>query len=411
MSLWRRALQDLPAGAYDEVVSAALDERLARLAATHATELHDIGKDSDVDDQLVTLIRDAASIVIGGKKDAREKLAVAQRLLQQLAGEGAFRAGETELKPQVLKGIALRVVASNAPKVPAPRGSLLSSGLITNAHGESVLEHLTSEFASTDRISLLCAFIKLSGLDKFRPLIERHHALGRPMRVLTTTYMRATEAKAIELLHRLGAEVRISYDDSSTRLHAKAWIFQRDSEYSTAYVGSSNLSRAAQTEGLEWNVRIAQADQPDVLDEMTGVFETYWNDADKFEPFDGSELACRRLSRALSEPDPAATSQGYDLVPRDWQKPVLRELIDARALGRNRNLVVAATGTGKTLIAAFDYDHLQQAGEVESLLFIAHRREILEQARQAFRDVLKRQTSASCGAMDRRRRPSVTCSR
>ncbi len=390
MSIWRRARPDLPPGAYDEVVSEALAARLARIAEAHACEVVDVRRDTDVDEQLITLVRDAASIVIRAKHDARDKVAVAQRLLDQLAGEGAFRGGETKLEPRLLKSIAPAAVGGVAARIVPPRGSLLSSGLITNARGESVLDHLASEFASADRISLLCSFIKLSGLDKFRPLIERHRALGRPLRVLTTTYMRATEAKAIELLHRLGAEVRISYDESSTRLHAKAWIFHRESEYSTAYVGSSNLSHAAQTEGLEWNLRIAQADQPDVLDEMAGVFETYWHDGDRFEPFDGTEPARGRLARALTEPDRAGDFLSFELEPKEWQKPVLRELEEARALGRNQNLVVAATGTGKTLIAAFDYERLQRAGTVESLLFIAHRREILEQARRVFRHVLRR---------------------
>ena len=188
-------------------------------------------------------------------------------------------------------------------------------------------------------------------------------ALGRPLRVLTTTYMRATELRAVQLLHRMGAEVRISYDDSSTRLHAKAWLFHRDSEYSTAYVGSSNLSHAAQTEGLEWNIRVAQADQPAVFDEMRAVFESYWVDADRFEPFDGTDAASRRLVRALTGPD-RSTFVGFDLEPKDWQKPILRELEAARATGRTKNLVVAATGTGKTLIAAFDYENLVRAGRV-----------------------------------------------
>jgi superfamily II DNA or RNA helicase/HKD family nuclease len=390
MSIWRRARPDLPVGAYDEVISDALEQQLAKLAATHAGEVVAIGRDADVDEHLVTMVRDAASIVIRGNKDAREKLAVAQRLLHQIASEGGFRDGETDLKPQLLKGIAARAFDGGVRKTAPPRGSLLSSGLITNARGESVLDHLASEFATADRISLLCSFIKLSGLDKFRPMIERHRALGRPLRVLTTTYMRATEAKAIELLQRLGAEVRISYDDSSTRLHAKAWIFHRDSEYSTAYVGSSNLSHSAQTEGLEWNLRIAQADQPDVVDDMASVFETYWNDGDKFEPFDGTDSARVRLTRALTEPDRGDDFVSFELEPKEWQKPVLRELEEVRALGRNKNLVVAATGTGKTLIAAFDYERLQRAGAVESLLFIAHRREILEQARRVFRHVLRR---------------------
>jgi superfamily II DNA or RNA helicase/HKD family nuclease len=391
LSIWRRSPIALPAGVYDEIVSEALETRLAELEQTHAIELAEVKKDSDVDEQLVTLVRDAARVAIGSRSDARQKIALARGLLAQLAADGRFRPGETALREQLLRGIRQRIPGVLSPPIAAPRGSLLSSGLITNAHGQSVLSQLASEFASADRIDLLCSFIKLSGLDKFRPLIERHRALERPLRVLTTTYMRATEVKAVELLHRLGAEVRVSYDDSSTRLHAKAWLFHRDSEYSTAYVGSSNLSHAAQTEGLEWNVRIAQADQPDLLGEMRDVFDSYWVDADRFEPFDGTEQSTRRLVRALSEPERASDFFAFELEPKDWQKPILRELVQARALGRDRNLVVAATGTGKTLIAAFDYEQLQHSGAVDSLLFVAHRKEILEQSRRVFRHVLRRE--------------------
>ncbi len=391
MSVWRRSQPVLPSGVYDEVVSEALEARLAALERTHAVELSDVGKDSDVDAQLVTLLRDAVRIAVEARTDAREKIALARGVLGHLEREGHFRPGETVLRERILRGIVERAPGHGSDSTRHPRGSLLSSGLVTNAHGESVLSHLASEFASADRIDLLCSFIKLSGLDKFRPLIERHRALGRPLRVLTTTYMRATEVKAIELLHRLGAEVRVSYDDASTRLHAKAWLFHRDSEYSTAYVGSSNLSHAAQTEGLEWNVRIAQADQPDVFGEMRDVFESYWVDADRFEPFDGTDAATRRLVRALSEPERTSDFFAFDLEPREWQKPILRELRDARAAGRTRNLVVAATGTGKTLVAAFDYEQLLRAGEVDSLLFVAHRKEILEQSMRVFRHVLRRE--------------------
>lgn len=390
MSIWRRSQAQLPPGIYDEVVTEALESRLDALKATHAVETHEVTKDSDVDEQLVTLVRDAARIAIGAKSSALDKIALARSLLAPLTGGAAFREGETALRDLVLRGITPLVPGLKATPGAPPRGSILSSGLITNAHGESVLSHLASEFASADRIDLLCSFIKLSGLDKFRPLIERHRALGRPLRVLTTTYMRATEVKAIELLHRLGAEVRISYDDSSTRLHAKAWLFHRESEYSTAYVGSSNLSHAAQTEGLEWNVRVAQADQPGLLGDMRDVFESYWVDADKFEPFDGTDLATRRLVGALTEPERAGDFFAFELEPKDWQKPILRELKEARALGRNKNLVVAATGTGKTLIAAFDYEELLRSRSVDSLLFVAHRKEILEQSRRVFRQVLRR---------------------
>ncbi|MFO0675871.1 MAG: DEAD/DEAH box helicase family protein [Polyangiaceae bacterium] len=378
----------LPVGIYDELVSERRATDLARLLPGQV-DLRDVRDDSEVDEQLIALLREAARIALGSKKKASDKLRIVGRLLDQLASESAFVDGELRLLPQLLKRVHPVVHGETVKQATAPRGSLHASTLITNAQGESVLDHLATEFESADRIDLLCSFIKLSGLDRLRPLLERHRARGRPLRVLTTTYMFATDFKAVELLHRLGAEVRVSYDHDRTRLHAKAWVFHRDTGYSTAYVGSSNLSHAAQTDGLEWNVRIAEAEQPDLVEEMASVFESYWNDGDKFEPFDGSDAARTRLARALTEAERPHKGSLIDVEPKEWQKPILRELEEARAAGRHKNLVVAATGTGKTLLGAFDFEGLFRAGTVETLLFVAHRKEILEQARSAFRNVLQ----------------------
>lgn len=394
MSVFRRQ-PNLHSGIYEEVVTASLEERLASLAKSHSIERRDLKLAGDVDELLVALIRDAAQVAIGASSKPLDKLATAQRILAALGDDAAFRAGETALRPEVLRSITPKSGVTEG-KQGRPRASVLGSRLITNAPDESVVEHLRSEFESADRIDLLCAFVKLSGLEKLRAHIERHLALGRPLRVLTTTYMRATEGKVIELLQKWGADVRVSYDDSSTRLHAKAWIFHRNSEYGTAYVGSSNLSHAAQTDGLEWNVRIAQAEQPQLHASMVEVFESYFRNHDGFEAFDGSDLARKRLARALVERPRDGTFVPFELTPRSWQRPILRELVDARALERHASLVVAATGTGKTLISAFDYRDACSGSSLPSLLFVAHRREILDQARTVFRQVL---TNASFGEL------------
>jgi len=163
-----------------------------------------------------------------------------------------------------------------------------------------LLEHLRSEFDSADSIDLLCAFIKVSGFEKFRTEIERHcDARGRSLRVLTTTYMGASDVLAIERLAALpNATVKISYDENTTRLHAKAWIFHRASGFSTAFVGSSNLSHAAQTDGLEWNVRMTQSDQPALVAQMQETFDQYWADAHQFERYEpGNDAQRVRLTR------------------------------------------------------------------------------------------------------------------
>ena len=204
--------------------------------------------------------------------------------------------------------------------------------------------------------------------------------------------MGASDALAVERFADLpNTELRISYDDQTTRLHAKAWIFHRDSGVSTAYVGSSNLSHAAQTDGLEWNVRITESDQPALLAQMSETFGQYWADLSLFEPFDGRlEPHRKRLARALAQADRDPGLQALlELEPKSFQKPVLEELTAARALGRHRNLLVAATGTGKTVMAALDYAGLREAGGIDTLLFVAHRREILEQARLIYRAALQ----------------------
>ena len=383
-----RRVGELAQGVYDEVISAAVAVRLEALRPGQVTlELIEPDEGAAIDAHLLTVLRDAAQIALASRTRAADKLALAAKLLLQL-GEGAsFMDGELQLEPRILRAITPLVHDTPAQPPSRPRGSLLTSDLLTNAQGDSVLDHLASELDSADRVDLLCAFIKLSGLDRLGPLLERHTARGRPLRVLTTTYMRATEQKALDRLVRLGAKVRVSYDEGRTRLHAKAWVFHRESGYSTAYVGSSNLSHAAQTEGLEWNVRVAAVDQPALVASMASLFESYWADPDKFEVYDGTAPARARLAQALVAYDGPATLR-FDLEPKEWQRPMLRELEEARAAGRHQNLVVAATGTGKTLVAAFDYEALRRAGTADTLLFVAHRKEILEQARAAFRAVL-----------------------
>jgi HKD family nuclease len=95
-------------------------------------------------------------------------------------------------------------------------------------------------------------------------------------RVVTTVFTGSTERKALDWLVTRGAEVKVSYDTQSTRLHAKAWLFRRASGFSSAYIGSSNLSKAALVDGVEWNVRLSQVGSPDILEKFGATFDTYW---------------------------------------------------------------------------------------------------------------------------------------
>jgi superfamily II DNA or RNA helicase len=204
-----------------------------------------------------------------------------------------------------------------------------------------------------------------------------------------------TDPDAVEALLELPAtEVRVSYDTRQTRLHAKAYLVHRETGFGSAYVGSANLSRAALSEGLEWTTKVSQYELPHLWQKLTSTFDSYWLDTD-FEPVTAETIP--RLVTALRTERLPATERPatfFDLRPFPFQQEILDQLRSERELqGRDRHLVVAATGTGKTMIAAFDYRQWceTQPGPRPPLLFIAHRQEILEQALECFRAVLRDQ--------------------
>ena len=278
-----------------------------------------------------------------------------------------------------------------------PKTPLSEAALLTNAHGEpSLASELRAEIDSADSIDLLCAFVMWHGLRLIEDDLARAHAAGVPIRVVTTTYIGGTERRALDRLVRdFGAEVKVQYDAKRTRLHAKAWMFGRTSGFDTAYVGSSNLTTSAMLEGVEWNVRLSTAATPGLLTKFKATFETYWNGAE-FESYD-PDRDRDRLDDALLEAKGTKSSDrvtitiaGLDVRPYPYQQEMLDAIAAERALHhRHRNLVVAATGTGKTVIAALDYRALARAAASQPrLLFVAHRKEILQQSMRTYREVL-----------------------
>ena len=274
-----------------------------------------------------------------------------------------------------------------------PYTSLSQSELFTgNNAGVSLESEIKKEILSSDKIYFLVSFIKWTGIRIFEKELFEFTERGGQLKVITTSYMGATDLKAVEYLSDLkNAEVKVSYNTENERLHAKAYLFYRNTGFHTGYIGSSNLSRSALTNGLEWNMKVTTKEVGHIIDKFQKTFDTYWQDKE-FELFDKTHHT-EKLRVALKRertPKRNNFTSYFDIKPFPFQEEILEKLETERIVhNRYRNLIVAATGTGKTVVSAFDYKSFIKKNQSAKLLFVAHRKEILQQAQATFQGVLR----------------------
>src|SRR5690554_4460194 len=334
-------------------------------------------------------IKNALSYVRGDKPLERQ-IEIANKIILVLRDElkkEEFDRDLVAVEGEVLKAVFSRVDAYFSDfdlrlKEITPYTRLTHSELFTGGNvGLSLESELKKEILSSNEIDLLVSFIKFKGFFSLERELRDFTQRGGRLRVLTTTYMGASDYKAIHLLSKLdNTQVKISYNTGNERLHAKAYLFKRNTGYHTGYIGSSNFSRSALTDGLEWNLKVTTKEVSHIIDKFQKTFDSYWQSND-FELFD-DEIHKERLIESLNQGKnrgvSAAPGTFFELRPYPFQEEILEKLEVERSVhNRFRNLIVAATGTGKTIISAFDYKQFKQQHTSAKLLFLAHRKEML----------------------------------
>jgi len=385
-------VENLAQGIYE----ALLDEDLSALLALHP-ELRSVFAKIDPEEEparyaafLARVIEKALSL----ECDPVARLRLCNEIIDRIAGTPSTEFLRTRRLVSVVKPLLLEVTPPHyaKPGVPRPETPLAKSTLFTGSPGDPQLVHeLLQEMQSADSMDVLISFIKWSGLRLLMRGFEELSQRGGTIRIITTSYMGASDAEAIEWLARqVNTKVRVSYDTDRTRLHAKAYYFHRKTGFSTAYIGSANMSQAAMTSGLEWNLKVTSQDQPHIVEKFVAEFETYWNSLE-FLPFNPDEPQVLRDAISNARSQSSRRLVFFDIRPHAFQERILDALESERLVhGHWRNLVVAATGTGKTVVAAFDFKRFFERQQRQAkLLFVAHRREILEQAVDTFRAVLR----------------------
>ena len=378
-------------GVYEDLVTSALEQQLHQLLSADTPITRRL-MDSEAADRFALHVSEALRRAIAAQPDhgrAIESSRVVTALLRQLEVELRGYTAAPDLpaaEPAVLTGVVTRNPDGSTPEVHSPITPLLDTTVLTNSKQDlNMSAHLKSEIRSASGIDAIIAFIRRPGVRPLLADLRRVVEAGHRVRILTTSFTGFTEVEALTMLADAGAEIRVSYDTSSSRLHAKAWIFHRPARASTAFVGSSNFTSHALNTGMEWNVRLSQRRNPDAVEKMMRVFDSYW-ESDDFVAFDADEFRDKATNPLA--PDSSAELHFFDIAPHPFQERMLEEIRVARELGHHRNLLVAATGTGKTVMAALDYKDLFGRLPRARLLFVAHREEILDQSLRTFRMVL-----------------------
>jgi superfamily II DNA or RNA helicase/HKD family nuclease/diadenosine tetraphosphate (Ap4A) HIT family hydrolase len=318
-----------------------------------------------------------------------------------LAGARATVVGATDPGAASVSSVHPVVKDASSGGVPtsdaaAPLPSYPSLPPLTTGESNPLLPRLERDLAHAARVDIAVAFVMPSGVERLRPHFDDLLARQGTLRLLTGDYLDISDPDALQRL----LDLRLLYGADRVQLrifvtkgrsfHPKAYLLTRDVQDGVAYVGSSNLSSSALTDGVEWNYRLQSGRDPAGIRQVQAAFEALFTHP-MTRPLDDAWLAGYRAGRVPPAAGAAAAGEVDALpelpspipLPNAVQKEALRALEATRAAGNRAGLVVMATGLGKTWLAAFDIAR----AEFKRVLFVAHREEILHQALATFRRI------------------------
>jgi superfamily II DNA or RNA helicase len=391
--------KEITTGLYEQLINSIIQIKLAQLDKNNYFIEKDKIDEAEGEVLLANYLTKIVEQVLSDQDSLEDQVNIVNQIMNLLGKyTQEIPIDNYKIPPEV--ELLLAVFQKNNPldkiQVNRPITPLSESSLFTGSKQEpTLLSEIKKEILSSDQVDILMSFIKWTGVRGFIDALEAFtNKDGRKLRIISTCYTGATDSRAIEYLSKLpNTEVKISYDTEITRLHAKAYMFHRKSGFSTAYIGSSNISRAAMSSGLEWNMKVTSQESPHILDKFKGTFETYWNDKTyELYDYEKDKLKLQKALKKEIKPDEAKEFYFFDIRPYVFQQEILDQLETERVVYHSyRNLIVAATGTGKTVVSAFDYKRFCENNprQKNRLLFVAHREEILKQSLNTFRSILR----------------------
>ncbi len=268
--------------------------------------------------------------------------------------------------------------------------------LIINSNEENILSPILDEMEICDSFVISVAFITEGGLATLKSTLHELAERNVKGRIVTSTYLNFNKPKVFKELMKLdNVEVKVT---SQEGFHAKGYIFN-NKRYSAMFIGSSNLTDTALKKNYEYNLKLTSLENGEVINHFNDNFERLWMNAspiheawiERYEAEYIEEPERRKIIQIIEDQSKYEykTTVKDKIEPNLMQEEALHQLKNLRAEGKDKGLIISATGTGKTYLSAFDVKQYKP----KRMLFLAHREQILNKSRQDFASLIKEDPS------------------